>query len=104
MVAPVNKEHANDIERRQPLNRLGFNFNIYPNPTNGSLKINLTSEDNLSNIRIVDVFGKIVYSNESIENENKSIVISLSGLSAGIYFITVGDNNDQFKTKKFVIN
>jgi len=105
MVLPEdNKENTNDIQNQLLQKNTGFDFVIYPNPTNGSLQLNITSEYIFTSLRIADVFGKVVYFNTGIENENKSISISISRLSPGVYFISAVEVNGQFKTKKFLIN
>lgn len=105
MVIPErNNENTNGVQNPLLPKNAVFDFVIYPNPTNGSLQLHLTSEKNIQNISIVDIFGGVVYDDEDIKGEIKSINIPLYGLSAGIYFIRVQDNIGQFKTRKFVIN
>jgi hypothetical protein len=63
-----------------------FNINhsivISPNPNNGNFKI--TSLNPISKLKIYDVLGKLVYSNES--NLTNEIIIS-NTISKGIYFL-----------------
>jgi predicted outer membrane repeat protein len=78
-------------------------FNIYPNPTDGrfNLQINTTSGKGI-HIRILDVFGKCVYSKVNLSEDTSTIPIDISGNSSGIYFMII-QNLDQSITKKIVL-
>jgi len=105
LVVPIKSQNNSDIGEEQNYRKLiGFNFRIFPNPISGELVLNLASENNIKEIRIVDVFGKEVYKNQNMSSENKSFTISLLGYSTGIYFIVVIDSNGQSKTQKFIVN
>ena len=56
--------------------------NIYPNPTNGELKIE-SGELRIEDIVIYDVFGKM----QKIEKSKNAI--DISHLSTGIYFVKI---------------
>ena len=63
-------------------------FNIYPNPTEGNVYVdlNLNTEDNVR-IRVLNSLGKVV---ETIERDNvvqDKFTIDLSNYSVGIYLI-----------------
>lgn len=64
---------------------LNREFNIYPNPVKDALTIETFNSDDA--ITLTDVFGKIVY---SIRISGNKIVIDLSTLNNGVYYITVG--------------
>lgn len=81
-----------------------FQFKVFPNPSQGGLQLFLTSESRISSIKIIDVFGKLVYDNEKVENESETIALSLSGFSSGVYFISVWTTNGQFESKKIIVN
>jgi hypothetical protein len=69
---------------------------IYPNPTNYELGFRVNSQNNISNISIYDITGRIIYQNINYSNNS---LISTSKLNPGIYFI--GINN--LKTFKLII-
>lgn len=71
---------------------------IYPNPTEGILylKHNL----NLSNIRIFDTYGQVVYEKDVIINTN--FKIDLSGRASGMYYLTYLLNNKMHNEKIIV--
>jgi len=72
-------------------------FSLYPNPVNHQLTIN----DNdliIKEIAIIDITGKTV---KSIPP--KSIIINVSGLSKGIYFLQL-TTDESIKSQKFIKN
>ena len=66
-------------------------FEVYPNPSNGNITVNLNSLNNV--ISIIDINGKLVKTKLS---NSLSTVIDLSDFENGIYFINI-------KTEKGVI-
>lgn len=70
---------------------------LYPNPTNGILKIKTASA---VDIVITDVTGKTVYNASQITNES---VINLSNVHQGIYFARINDENKQ-KVVRIILN
>ena len=77
-------------------------FQIYPNPTSGTLYITASG---LTEYRITNLLGQIVLSGTSLRaiakqpNQNSSMTIDVSKLSPGLYFLTIGD-----QTQKIIIN
>jgi len=63
---------------------------IYPNPTENSIIIDCKNNCKIENITIIDVTGKLVYSQN---NYNINSIIDLSNLNKGIYFIQFYLNN-----------
>jgi len=59
---------------------------VYPNPTNGELKIEWI-DSKIEMIEMIDVMGKRLFTNR-IRNTNE-IVINISYLSAGIYYLII---------------
>lgn len=65
---------------------------IFPNPTNGI--INMDFKNDVNNIRIINILGKVVYNErvtEDLTNTNKRI--DLSNLVGGIYIVSVSNDN-----------
>ncbi len=81
-------------------NTLGLNvignqnteINIYPNPTQNQINIKVPAQLHGSNYSVYDFTGKAVL-NGKIYSENT--IVELSELSAGMYFLRVGDNLKQ---------
>jgi hypothetical protein len=71
---------------------------IYPSPTNGILNMDFKNEVN--NIRIINILGKVVYNEkvtEDLTNGNKRI--DLTNLVGGIYIVSVSNDNGTSITK-----
>ncbi|MBL7837085.1 MAG: T9SS type A sorting domain-containing protein, partial [Bacteroidetes bacterium] len=78
--------------------------NMYPNPCNDILNVNLkaVSEGDIT-IEVVDAFGKVQNSIGGDDITGLSTVsFDLSNLSTGVYFIKVSNSCGQSKMSKFV--
>lgn len=73
--------------------------NIYPNPANGFVNIELPNEVVKADISIVDATGRIVL-NTSVENN--STQVDVSALDMGTYFVRISAD-DKFATKTLII-
>jgi len=82
-----------------PAKKPTAHLKIYPNPSNGLIKIESNFELN-GKLEILNITGKIVYS-AKIKSEKKTI--DLRNLPKGMYFIKVNSGNYS-KTEKLVIN
>ncbi|UZO82304.1 T9SS type A sorting domain-containing protein [Aquimarina sp. ERC-38] len=77
-----------------------FDFNIYPNPTNDVVFIDLnTKSDSDSEISIATINGQTIYQG-NISNTTKSI--DVSGFTSGFYMINI-KNGNTVTNKKLVI-
>ena len=65
------------------------NMDVYPNPNNGEFVI--TTSNEVMNVTITDVRGKVVYTNNKVNN--KTINVNLSDLEKGMYMINVETTN-----------
>ncbi len=66
-------------------NNLFDKINVYPNPTNNTVNIDLGKNDiSNSSVEIIDLLGKTIFIQNVVNN---SIVVNLQGLSQGIYLI-----------------
>ena len=72
---------------------------LYPNPTNGLLKLELNSPEK-TKVEIVNVLGEIVYSSEL---NSVSTIIDLSALNKGIYQAKIS-NLKGIAVKQIVLN
>ncbi|NOQ28469.1 MAG: T9SS type A sorting domain-containing protein, partial [Bacteroidales bacterium] len=71
---------------------------LYPNPTSGTINIDLTENNEQIEISIFDVTGKILLHKEINSNES-SFAVEISGES-GVYFIKLSSN---LKSKTYKI-
>ena len=77
-----------------------IDINVYPNPTDGKLTINLT-DNKATKITVTDVLGIEIFTKE-LSNENQ-ITIELIDKKPGVYFLKSTTKNQSI-TKKFIIN
>ena len=77
----------------------GFDFNIYPNPTNGELTVSINSLNENTFVDVFDNLGQVIY-HEKISNLNTTI--DLNEYVAGVYFIKISTNISS-STLKFVL-
>jgi hypothetical protein len=88
---------------------------VYPNPTNGELRIT-NYELGITNIEIFDMLGHPVGANLRVcpphvrpphvrpETQTSDIVINISHLPTGMYFIRIETENGKIVTRKVVKN
>ena len=70
---------------------------IFPNPSTGSLTINLQNQ-NACNIKVFDLLGNTIYDQNYIQH-NRKINLDLSGNPEGMYFLKIKSNNVNFIEK-----
>jgi len=79
------------------------NLLIYPNPSNGLVYINTqNTTENLKQINLYDVLGKIILSSKNLSA--KQSTIDVSALSKGVYMIEITTENNFRQIKKLVVN
>ena len=67
---------------------------LYPNPTAGEFKVQEFKSSRVQNIEIFDVYGRKQKIKDSKQNENAEgeIIIDISHLTAGVYFLRINAN------------
>ena len=76
---------------------------VSPNPNNGSFTLDLSSvKSQVSNIKIMNMVGGVVYQQKVAQNVAFNQNINLSNLSDGVYTILIQTNNGDI-VKKMVI-
>ena len=79
-----------------------FDFSCYPNPASNNITLDFTlSDDSNVSIEVVDVQGRVVYSQDSqMYTVGRQIeVVNLNNLSKGIYVIRMMVNEDLYYEK-----
>ncbi len=76
-------------------------FNVYPNPTNGEVTIELSSSENAT-VQLFDIRGRKVYNNRFENNAAFNKTIDLSSASTGVYLLQV-TSGPKTATKKLII-
>ena len=69
-------------------------LNVYPNPSNGIVNIEIESHQTFL-VQVNDVVGKLI----SEENINSNTTLNLHDLDKGVYFVTVSDSETSQTTK-----
>lgn len=91
-----------DVEDIYETNSSEFSMEVFPNPTQGKVTLQVTSSKQTPySIEIISPTGSLLYKIERI-TENR-IVIDKTGFPAGVYFIRL-NNGEQMITKKLIIN
>ncbi|SHH15385.1 Por secretion system C-terminal sorting domain-containing protein [Flavobacterium micromati] len=74
-------------------------FTIYPNPSNGNVKINFTDSNEKHQVQIFSVLGQKVFEKE-YSNSSTAVINSLS---TGVYIVKITKDNKS-ETKKLIVN
>ena len=75
----------------------GPNFDLFPNPSNGMVRIFLrTNDPQKKKIRIMSVLGEMVLENELEKND---LELDLSRLQKGLYIVTINDKTGVYVRK-----
>ena len=84
----------------------GNNLSVYPNPSNGSFTVSFESELSNSNsdvnIDVIDVRGRVVFSNTYTSSSLFRELISLDNVDSGVYVVNISQNNST-ASRKLVI-
>ena len=81
-------------------NNKNLDFKLYPNPTNGTIRIELPYNGN-GNWTLSDISGRQLKA-DNIANDEKLMELNLNDLPSGTYFITIqlGENVSTAKIVK----
>lgn len=69
------------------------NVNVYPNPAQNALTTNLSSNTAIEQIQLVDMHGKVVYT-EAVNTVAYNKTIDTSAFSPGVYYLKVISGNE----------
>jgi hypothetical protein len=102
----ANNPIVNDVEFNSITsiseNDRPIELNVYPNPSNNTVKISSESlSDYVSSISVVNVDGKLIESYENLVPNNKTISLDISNLNEGVYFLKI-DNDNKITIKKLI--
>jgi len=78
------------------------NLNVYPNPFTNNISIqmpNITAKS--VDVEIVDITGKIIYSENVLTNSENEVNVNANNLTKGIYILKILNDNQVF-TKKII--
>jgi hypothetical protein len=98
----VNYQLCSGISEEQRSNR----FVVFPNPATERIFISSESHSGFQDVQILDVSGRVVWSNSLMINQNVPIELELdNSMSAGLYFIQIYERaTGHYETHKLVVN
>ena len=74
-----------------------LDFNLYPNPNNGSFNIVLNSDKDEFNVVVFNILGKVVYT-ELVHNYVKNSIKTIDiGFKKGTYIVNLQTNSSFIK-------
>ncbi|MCG8575386.1 MAG: T9SS type A sorting domain-containing protein, partial [Flavobacteriales bacterium] len=96
ITSPPRRSPSNDenIEKKES------NLSVYPNPTNGSVKILLTDFEEKAQIYLYETSGKLIYTSEVLE---ENFTLDLSNYENGIYQLIIS-SGEQILRRKILLN
>lgn len=74
-------------------------FVLYPNPSNGKIKINTSYIDNFE-MNVYSAEGKLVFSQSAVSNDKE---VDLGAISKGVYIIQLKDRENRSVHKRLII-
>ena len=79
---------------------------VYPVPADNELNLSfVVNESDQYKIRVFDILGNAVYSEQALFKRGEvSKVLNISGLSSGLYFISVSGTKGLSVTKRISVN
>ena len=85
-------------------NNVFENVSIYPNPASENLNVSISMEEAQNiNAQVVDVMGKVVYSEQFNHNGDEQLYsIPVSNMSKGVYFLNLNSQNGK-AVYKFIV-
>ncbi|MCW3070792.1 MAG: C-terminal target protein [Bacteroidetes bacterium] len=78
-------------------------IDVYPNPASDHLSVELKGLMSKSEIQVMDVLGKVIYSETVNGAENTVTQIKTANFAKGLYFIRILSENEVVANKKIVI-
>ena len=80
----------------------GGTVSVYPNPSNGNFIISLSNISEQVSVQVVDMQGRLIYSQIEGLKVGKENVISLDNVERGVYLISISSDKGRF-TQSIVI-
>lgn len=73
---------------------------LIPNPSTGQFEISISEPENFSGIRVYNILGQILYSQETVHKTNS---IDLRNLAEGFYFVEVIGRENANEVERLII-
>jgi predicted extracellular nuclease len=69
-------------------NENAIDFSVFPNPSNDFINIQINNNENLKEVKLYDISGKMIYL-QTIKDNNSIQKMDISTLSNGVYFVEI---------------
>lgn len=86
-----------DVTEPEPLPAIGMT--AYPNPVSSTLVVNTVGISGEYSVRVTDVLGKVVYTDEAGAIKK----IDVSNFKNGVYLVTVAEKGEVIQTRRVVV-
>ena len=80
------------------VNELSSKVTVYPNPANGSVRVE--AGNGIESINVYNVLGTLV---ETVNANGKTVNVNLSNYSDGVYFFSIRQNNGTVNNQRVVV-
>ena len=79
----------------------GSNINVYPNPSNGTLNLEISGDENAEvSVHVMDLLGQIHYESDIMFGQNNtSHKLDLGNLANGLYVLQLTKGNQSYSQK-----
>lgn len=77
-------------------------FRVYPNPTKGIFKVEITADFNLEHLELFDSVGRKIR-NIRLASSSKSVTLDSHAMTAGIYSLILTSRNGEVSARKLIV-
>ena len=89
----LNSQASSELTGIAQLSANSEKMTLYPNPTSGSVRVDLSGiPDEINNITVYDMTGRAMINMPVNENSDKLFTINTASLNAGVYVVEVSGN------------
>ncbi|MCH2042771.1 MAG: T9SS type A sorting domain-containing protein [Saprospiraceae bacterium] len=78
-------------------------YTVYPNPNSGQFTLAHQGQAGLATIRVMDLMGRLVHTQESLLNAEDQITLDLTEVSTGTYFLQVAKDDRVYVQKLNIV-
>ncbi len=90
-ISPMNVSHPKTNNPKFVSNEI----NVYPNPVNNIIYVNLgNAELKNANIKIYDIFGKVIFQ-QDFNTYSQKVELNLTSLKSGMYFVHINNGTEK---------
>jgi len=79
------------------------NFIVFPNPNTGIFTVLNEGAENQTNIKVMDVKGRVVYNEAFLFNSNERKVIDINSFNSGVYVLLI-ESEGKLEQHRIIVN